>query len=99
MTVFLAGSALGILQHLQADGSTEVFGSDLKGRVQQRKQFIVRCIQDGMAFGSRQGFVMEGFVRQGHVGHGILKKCDVAMICCAADMLNRRERFTNYQVK
>jgi hypothetical protein len=74
VTVFLAGSALGILKHLEPDGTAKVFGSDLKGCVQQCKQLIIRRIQDGTAFFSRQRFVIDGLVCQSQIGHGILKK-------------------------
>ena len=35
VAVFLTRPALRVLEHLQANGAAEVFGSDLKGRVQQ----------------------------------------------------------------
>jgi hypothetical protein len=53
MTIFLAGAALGILQHLKADGLAEVLGPDKKGRLEQGEQIIIRRAQDVMALSAR----------------------------------------------
>jgi hypothetical protein len=62
MTVFLAGSALGILEHLEAYGLAEIAGADAKGRVQQIQQIVVGRLEYGETFASGQGFVLQGLV-------------------------------------
>src|SRR5574337_799546 len=77
MTVFLAGSALGILEHLETDGAAEVSGSDLKCCMEERQQFIVRRTQDGTALFSGQEFVVQRLFDQGCVVHVSLKKVTI----------------------
>ena len=56
---------------VQPDGTAEVFGTDLKGGMQQREEVVVRAVQDGQRFRSCEGLVVERFGRQLHViGHG-----------------------------
>ena len=61
MTVFLAGAALGVLQHLEANGLAEITGSDGKGSLEEFQQLFVRSIKDRLTFISGQSFVAQGF--------------------------------------
>jgi hypothetical protein len=70
VAIFLASAAFGVLQHLQADGTAEVFGPDQEGSLEQCQQVVIRRIQYGARFGSRERFVVQGFLRKHHiVGH------------------------------
>ena len=61
MTVFLAGTALGILQHLEAYGLAEIAGSDGKGGLEEPQQLFIWSVEYGLAFASRQRLVAQGF--------------------------------------
>ncbi len=61
MTVFLAGAALGVLQHLEANGLAEIMGSDGKGGLEEFQQLFVRSIKYALALVFGQRFVAQGF--------------------------------------
>jgi hypothetical protein len=52
MAVFLAGSALGVLQHLETDGLAEISGSDGKGGLEKSQQLLIRTFEHSLAFSS-----------------------------------------------
>ena len=61
VAVFLAGSALGVLQHLEANGLAEITGSDGKGGLEESQQLLIRRVEHSLAFASGQRLVAQGF--------------------------------------
>ena len=61
MAVFLAGSALGVLQHLETDGLAEIVRSDGKGCLEKSQQLLIWTIQHGVALASWQRFAAQSF--------------------------------------
>ena len=60
VTVFLAGTALGVLQHLEANGLAEIVGSDGKGGLEESQQLLIWSVEHGLAFTSCQRLVAQG---------------------------------------
>jgi hypothetical protein len=64
VTVFLAGPAFGVLQHLEPNGFAEITGSDGKGGLEESQQLRIWSVEHSLAFASDQRLVTQGFVSE-----------------------------------
>src|SRR5262245_4350567 len=62
MAIFLTGSTLGVLQHLQAHCLAEVAEAYPKGSLQEPKKLLVRCIEHVLTLRTGEDLVTEGFL-------------------------------------
>jgi hypothetical protein len=61
VAVLQAGSALRVLQHLEANGFAEITGSDGKGGLEKSQQLLIRRVEHSLAFASGQRLVAQSF--------------------------------------